>query len=98
VCVPIKSDEQLLEWFNLNLENGVAYIDAQINAFDGPIQFSPTKHRLHPTVREREGARENIRITKYSIPEAKRRLLTSSMESGMIFMRLYQHIKLSFSN
>jgi hypothetical protein len=38
VCAPIKSDE---------------HIDAQINDFDGPIQFSPTKHRLHPTVRER---------------------------------------------
>jgi hypothetical protein len=23
VCVAIKSDEQLCEWFNLNLENGV---------------------------------------------------------------------------
>jgi hypothetical protein len=34
VCVPIKCDEQLLEWFNLNLENGVAYIDAQINDFE----------------------------------------------------------------
>jgi hypothetical protein len=44
---------QLLEWFNLNLENEVAYIDAQINDFDGPLQFSPTKRRLHPIVRER---------------------------------------------
>jgi hypothetical protein len=31
VCVAIKSDEQLCEWFNLNLENGVVQIDAQIN-------------------------------------------------------------------
>jgi hypothetical protein len=30
--------------------------------------------------------------------EAKRRLLTSSMGSGMIVMKLCQHIKLSFSN
>jgi hypothetical protein len=30
--------------------------------------------------------------------EAKRRLLTSFMGSGMIVMKLYQHIKLSFSN
>jgi hypothetical protein len=52
VCVPIKSDEQLFEWFNLNLENRVVHIDAQINDFDGPLQFSPTKRRLHPTVRE----------------------------------------------
>jgi hypothetical protein len=31
----------------------VVHIDAQINDFDGPLQFSPTKCRLHPTVRER---------------------------------------------
>jgi hypothetical protein len=37
VCVPIKSDEHLLEWFNLNLENEVTYIDAQINDFGGPL-------------------------------------------------------------
>jgi hypothetical protein len=53
VCAPIKSDEQLLEWVYLNLENVVVHIDAQINDFDGPLQISPTKHRLHPTVRER---------------------------------------------
>jgi hypothetical protein len=53
MCVSIKSDEQLLEWFYLNLENGVVHIDAQINDFDGPLQFSPTKCRLYPTVRER---------------------------------------------
>jgi hypothetical protein len=52
-CVAIKSDEQLCEWFNLNLENGVVQIDAQINNFDGLLQFSPIKHRLHPIVRER---------------------------------------------
>jgi hypothetical protein len=52
-CVAIKSDEQLREWFNLNLENGVVQIDAQINNFDGLLQFSPIKHRLHPIVRER---------------------------------------------
>jgi hypothetical protein len=53
MCVPIKSDEQLLEWFYLNLENGVVHIDPQINDFDGPLQFSPTKRRLHHTVREK---------------------------------------------
>jgi hypothetical protein len=31
----------------------VVHIDAQINDFDGPLQFSPTKHRLHPTLREK---------------------------------------------
>jgi hypothetical protein len=29
------------------------HIDAQINDFDGPLQVSPTKHALHPKVRER---------------------------------------------
>jgi hypothetical protein len=53
VCVPIKSDEQLIESLYQNLENGVVHIDAQINYFDGSLQFSPTKCRLHPTVRER---------------------------------------------
>jgi hypothetical protein len=53
VCVPIESDEQLLEWFNLNLENEVVHIDARIDSFDSPLQFSPTKRRLHPTMRER---------------------------------------------
>jgi hypothetical protein len=47
------SDEHVLEWFEMNLEKGVVYIDAQINDFDGPLQFSPTKCALHPKVRER---------------------------------------------
>jgi hypothetical protein len=44
---------KVLEWFNLNLKNGVVHIDAQINDFDGPLHFLSTKHRLHPTIRER---------------------------------------------
>jgi hypothetical protein len=31
--------------------NGLVCINAQINDFDGPLQFSPTKRRFHPTVR-----------------------------------------------
>jgi hypothetical protein len=47
----IKSDENLLDWFLMNIENGLVCINAQINDFEGPLQFSPTKRRFHPTVR-----------------------------------------------
>ena len=47
----IKSDENLLEWFLINVENELVCINAQINDFEGPLQFSPTKRRFHPTVR-----------------------------------------------
>ena len=53
VSIEIKTDEHLLEWFELNFEKGVVHIDAQINDFNGPLQFSPTKHRCHPKVRKR---------------------------------------------
>jgi hypothetical protein len=49
----IKSDEHVLEWFQMNIEKGVVHIDAQSNDFDGQLQFSPTKRALHPKVRER---------------------------------------------
>ena len=49
----IKSDEQLLEWFQLNLDKGIVWINAQINDFEGPLQCSPTKRRCHPSVRNR---------------------------------------------
>ncbi|KAG2607121.1 hypothetical protein PVAP13_4NG199422, partial [Panicum virgatum] len=45
----IKSDEQLLEWFQLNLDKGIVRINAQINDFEGPLQCSPTKRRCHPS-------------------------------------------------
>jgi hypothetical protein len=51
--IQITSDEQLLELFELNLEKGVVHIHAQINDFNGPLQFSPTKWRCHPKVRKR---------------------------------------------
>ena len=47
----IKSDENLLEWFLINVDNGLVCINDQINDFEGPLQFSPTKRRFHPTVR-----------------------------------------------
>ena len=41
----------MLEWFLINVEDGLVCINAQINDFEGPLQFSPTKRRFHPTVR-----------------------------------------------
>ncbi|TVU13919.1 hypothetical protein EJB05_37358, partial [Eragrostis curvula] len=52
-CVAIKSDEQLHEWFQLNIESGVVPTYCQINNFEGPLQFSPTKRRFHPKVRNK---------------------------------------------
>ena len=46
----IKSDENLLEWFLINIEKELVCINAKINGFEGPHQFSPTKRRFHPTV------------------------------------------------
>ena len=51
--IEIKTDEQLLEWFELNKDKENVYINAQINDFEGPLQFSPTKRRCHPCVRNR---------------------------------------------
>jgi hypothetical protein len=51
--IEIKSDENLLQWFDLNQESRVVHIDAQINDFDGPLQSSPTKRRCHPSVRNK---------------------------------------------
>jgi hypothetical protein len=49
----INSDENLREWFQLNLDKGVVHINAQINDFEGPLQFSPTKRRFHPSIRNK---------------------------------------------
>ncbi|KAG2651226.1 hypothetical protein PVAP13_1NG252719, partial [Panicum virgatum] len=54
--IEITSDEQLLQWFELNQERRVLHIDAQIDDFQGPIQFLPTKRRCHPVVRNKERA------------------------------------------
>ena len=45
----IKSDEELFEWFQLNIDKGVVRINAQINDFEGPLQCLPTKCRCHPS-------------------------------------------------
>ena len=47
----IKSDENLLEWFLINVENELICINAQIDDFEGPLQFYPTKRMFHTTVR-----------------------------------------------
>jgi hypothetical protein len=49
--IEITTDEQLSEWFELNKYKGEVHIVGQVNDFEGPLQFSPTKRRLHPTVR-----------------------------------------------
>jgi len=49
----IKSDQELLEWFQVNLEKGIAEIVGQIDDFEGPLQCSPTKYRCHPSFRNR---------------------------------------------
>jgi hypothetical protein len=48
----IKSDEQLLEWFELNIKSGIMCVDVEIEYFDGSLQFSPSKHRCHPKRRQ----------------------------------------------
>ena len=48
ISCEIKSDEQLLEWFVLNLDKGVACVNVQMNDFEGALQCSPTKRRCHP--------------------------------------------------
>jgi len=49
--IEIGSNEQLQEWFEVNKDKGEACIAAEIKNFEGPLQCSPTKRRLHPTVR-----------------------------------------------
>ena len=56
--IEIKSDEDMLEWFECNLNKGVAQINAQVNEFVGPLQFSPTKRRCHPSLRNKVYANE----------------------------------------
>ena len=43
VSMEIKFDENLLKWILINIEKGLVCINAQINDFKWPIQFSPTK-------------------------------------------------------
>ena len=66
----IKSDEELFEWFQLNLDKGVVRINAQINNFEGPLQCSPTKRRCHPSVRNKAPTTTNERATETPINES----------------------------
>ncbi|KAG2538225.1 hypothetical protein PVAP13_9NG314814, partial [Panicum virgatum] len=66
----IKSDEELFEWFQLNLDKGVVRINAQINDFEGPLQCSPTKRRCHPYVRNKAPTTTNERATETPINES----------------------------
>jgi len=62
----IKSDQELLEWFQVNLEKGIAEIVGQIDDFEGLLQCSPTKRRCHPSFRNRAPTSEastNVRST-----------------------------------
>jgi hypothetical protein len=65
VAIEIKLDEQLLERFELNIESGNMCVGIEIKGFDGPLQFSPSKHRCHPKVRQTliEIATQNERAT-----------------------------------
>ena len=51
--IEIKYDEQLFECFDLNVDKGTVHIVSQIDDFEGPLQCSPTKHRCHPSIRNR---------------------------------------------
>jgi hypothetical protein len=51
VAIEIKYDEQLLEWFELNIESEIMCVDAENKNFDGSLQFSPSKHQCHLKVR-----------------------------------------------
>jgi hypothetical protein len=60
----IRSDEQLKQWLDANLEKGVAHIEAQINDFSGPLQCSPTKRMFHPKVRNPKQLTCNKKVEK----------------------------------
>ncbi|EEE58587.1 hypothetical protein OsJ_09914 [Oryza sativa Japonica Group] len=90
--VEIKSDEHLREWFQLNIDKGVVCIDAKINDFNGPLQFSPTKCRFHPSVRSRaciseiatnEGAKKKSARNERATNEgAKKKRAKNSIKKG----------------
>jgi hypothetical protein len=80
VSVEIKTNENLLDWFQCNIEKAEVGINAEIKNFEGPLQFSPTKRRCHPTVRNRgiEDANppivpsKNIHTHKKVVKDAKK--------------------------
>jgi hypothetical protein len=60
-----------MAYFALNIEKGMIEIVAQINEFDGPLQFSPTKRALHPLVRARVVENQNTPSLDPLIDETK---------------------------
>ena len=46
--IEIKSDKNLLEWLLINVEDGLVCINAQINDFEGPLQFFFNKDKVSP--------------------------------------------------
>ena len=80
----IKSDEQLLEWFQLNLDKGIVRINAQINDFEGPLQCSPSKRRCHPSVRNKAPTTTNERATETPINESCLLYTSPSPRDGLL--------------
>jgi hypothetical protein len=68
VAIEIKSDEQLLEWFELNIESGIMCVDAEIKDFNGPLQFSPSKRWCHPKVRNRMSKTDTDELLNLTSP------------------------------
>ena len=44
----IKSDENLLEWFLINVEDGLVCINVQINDFEGATAIFSNKEKVSP--------------------------------------------------
>ena len=80
--IEIKTDEQLLEWFELNKEKGNVYINAQINDFEGPLQFSPTKRRCHPSIRNRVPTNETNTAERATSRNKKERATKSKAKGA----------------
>jgi hypothetical protein len=81
----IKSNEQLLEWFQLNIDKGVVHMNAQINDFVGPLQCSTMKRRCHPSVRNKAPITTNERATERPTNESctnERATSTSKKKGG----------------
>jgi hypothetical protein len=81
----IKSDENLLEWCLVNVQSGLVCINAHINDFEGPLQFSPTKRRLHPIVRDsmlsiEEGTSERDTNDTSNTPPKRKKISTKKRE------------------
>ena len=84
----IKSDENLLEWFLINVKDGLVRINTQINDFEGPLQFSPTKRRFHPTVRT-----SVLQIEEGTNERATNEIATNKTATAPSKKRQYPHTK-----